>query len=191
MPDISKPNGGYSGPSLPEATGYPTMVPRFRAPLPAEVRVESASSSARLEPEALYKVYSAEMQEFVVDAPVALISQMIGKSVIRLKDALKEEDELQRENHISVGVELFWGVCRFIGTSEGLDDVLSVILAALGAHRSVPYSRAELVAVIGVLEKVRRNPIPSQAELSLICDSLEQAGFDINAPLAQADLQSE
>ncbi|SRR6266404_9265826 len=145
-------------------------------------------SEESIEPAKLYEYFSPETGQFVVDAPLGLISKALGVSLQRLRDAVQEQDELEKENHIAMCWSNLFGLVQYLGNWPTFDEVLALLFAAFESHRSFQYDTADLVALQRVLEVVRRNPLPTESELLLIYDSLEAAKFDLNLALAHTDL---
>jgi len=183
-----KPNGrstfiGHYEPAVFELPSFPvTQVPE---PQPGSY---TPPSSGAISVERLYGYHSATAAKVVVEAPAALISQIVGESLVHLGRAIREQEELARENHVAVALEILSGIAKFVGTHPNFDDLLSTLLVAIAAHRTTPYSRTELTSLANILEQVRTNPTPTFEKLSELYDSLEAAGFDLNAPLAGVEL---
>ena len=141
-----------------------------------------------IETRELYRVFSPHKKDFTAEATIARISQTAADCLPHLVEAISEPDELQRENHAALAFAEIFRLARFVGRYSSFDDALALILSALAAHRSAPYSPRELVVFRGILEKLRRNPVPTEADLSSLHNTLIDAGFDLNAPFAGLDL---
>ena len=148
-------------------------------------------ASEQIDPVNMYRYYSPALGKFEADAPVALVSGALAEVLARLREALQETGELERENHMAVAVSTFCGISRYVGISNALDDAFATILTAIEAHRTIPYSRKEIIVLENVFERLRRSPIPNQDQLDAICEALEEGGFDLNAPVAGVDLYEE
>jgi hypothetical protein len=164
----------------------PTPHPR-RSPV-SRVEDPTPTPGETIDPWDLYKYYSPAQGQFRADAPIAEASRRVGDVLGNLRAAGKEENELERENHVAIAVGKLYGLAALTGEYPGFDDALSAVLTGVDAHRVAVYSRREIVALERVLESLRRSPNPSGEELSSIYDTLTAAGFDLNAPLGGADI---
>ncbi|HSZ77197.1 MAG TPA: hypothetical protein VK775_07340 [Chthoniobacterales bacterium] len=145
-------------------------------------------SQDRIEARRLYEFFSVETGKFEVDVPVAIISETLATSLQRVRSALAEANELEKENHISLAWSNVLGLARFIGVWPAFDEAVSLLFTAFEVHRAAPYNPPELIALQKVLEMLRRNPLPTDTEINVIYESLEAAHFDLNAPLAGVNL---
>ncbi|MGA3177478.1 MAG: hypothetical protein ABSE19_09030 [Candidatus Acidiferrum sp.] len=144
-----------------------------------------------LEPAKLYEFFSRETGSFEVDVPIAIASRAFGESLERMRAAMDEPDQLERENHISLAWSKALGLARFVGTWPAFDEALSILFTVFEGHRTIPYRTSELIGLQKVLEILRRNPLPGDEGIGLIFDSLVEAGFDLNAPLAGLTLDED
>lgn len=186
-------NGKYVAPVHPESTGG-ELQPRRQAKIidiTTASEIPALRSEQAIEIEKLYEFFSHETGKFEVDVPVALISQTLGASLQRLRNAAAETNQLERENHVSLAWSNLLGLARFVGTWPAFDDAASLLFTAFETHRATPYVVTELVALQKALEMLRRNPLPTEEEISVIFDSLEGAAFDLNKPLAEIDLDED
>lgn len=183
-----KPNGEAAESMLNLVPESSYITGQREAPSARHVFVSKPLLTEHIDPQDLYRVFSPEEKGFVVDAPIARISQSVAECLPHIVQAINEADELQRENHVSLALPNVFALARFAGVSTNFDDALALLLGALAAHRSAPYSRDELLALQRTLEKLRRNPTPTDEDVSLLYSSLEDAGFDLNAPLEGLDL---
>lgn len=168
--------------SLPESAQHPPVV---------EIRLvgeQKSKKSDKLDVVGLYTLYSQRSARHETDVPIALIALKLGEAVERLRNALAEEDELQRENYMSVGLALFFETAVYVGVSPAFDEVFTFLSISVAAHRSSPYSPSEVNALVKALEKMRQNPYPSSEDVGEIYDSLSSSGFDVNAPFADIEL---
>lgn len=145
----------------------------------------------KIDPFGLYKYFSPAKGEFQTDALLAEISSRVSAALEGLGKAVRENDELQRENHISVAVGKLYALALMVGAYDNFDDAISAILTAVEAHKTSVYSRSEIVAIQGALEILKRSPNPGTSELTLLYEILERAGFDLNAPLTDVDIVGE
>lgn len=149
------------------------------------------TTEERIEVFDLYKYYSPQKGDFQSDAPLAEMASRLGDALAALTDALKEEDELQRENHIAVAVGKLYAMAPLVGVYEHFDEAISAVLTGVDAHKTSVYTRVEMVALRKVLEVLRRSPNPGDEDLTLISETLAAAGFDLNSPLAGIDLSED
>ena len=154
-------------------------------------RTYEKETPGQIEPRALYEFYSHESRSFEVDVPIAVISRILEESIARLRLAASEQDQLEVENHVSVAWSRVKSLARYIGTWPAFDDAISLVFVSFETHRAVPYNTRELVSLQKVLEMMRRNPLPTDDETGIIFDALENAGFNLDAPLAEVDLNRE
>jgi hypothetical protein len=145
-------------------------------------------SQRSIDPRRLYEFYSIETEKFETDVPVALISETFSTSLQRLRSAIAESNELEKQNHVSLAWSNVLGLARFIGVWAAFDDAVSLLFTAFETHRAAPYKLPELIALQKIMEMLRRNPLPTDDEINVIYDSLESANFDMNAPLAGVNL---
>jgi hypothetical protein len=187
-------NGKYieSAQNVTAASGLPEG---FRTISPvAEVRIvgdPKPKTSEKLDVASLYAHYSRETSRYETDVPIALIALRIGQAIERLRSALTEVDELQRENYISLGLAIFFETAVYVGFSSAFDEAFSLLSVSIVAHRTSPYSPSEVSALLKALEIMRQSPSPSDNDLDTIYNLLETAGFDVNAPLAGIELGDE
>jgi hypothetical protein len=193
MPDTdsSSANGKYIASTSPQSTGG-ELESRKQAKIISiatghETRPDIGTKQP-IEPTKLYEYFSRETGRFEVDVPVALISDAFATSLQHLRSAAGEANELERENHVSLAWSNIIGLARFVGTWPAFDEAISMLFTAFETHRATPYKLSELVALQKVLEMLRRNPLPTDDEINLIFESLENASFDLNAPLAGINL---
>lgn|SRR5208282_2577072 len=139
----------------------------------------------------LYKYYSPQSGGFQSDAPLAGIAARLEDTLVPLRAALGEEDELQRENHIAVMLGKLYGMAVLVGIYDNFDEAISAVLTAVDAHKTTVYARGEIVALQKVLEVLRRSPNPGDDDLTLIFETLGSAGFDLNSSLAGIDLSED
>lgn len=158
---------------------------------PIRVVEPVAPPGETIAPEKLYQYFSQETGRFEVDAPIGVISKTLGEVLERLRQAGQESGELQRENHIALAWSVLYALVPFLGNWPSFDDAMSVLFAAIQSHRSSPYQVSELIPLRKVLEMLRRNPAPTDQEITLICEVLETADFDLNAPMRGIDLREE
>lgn len=155
--------------------------------LTREVTYQKQSQES-IDPQVLYEFYSPESKAFQVDVPIALISRALGDSLERLRLALTEVDQLEKENYISVAWSGLKKLARYVGTWSTFDDALSLLFTSFETHKTQPYNVKELVALQKVLEMLRRKPIPSEDDIDTIFEVLQDTGFDLDAPFAGVDL---
>jgi hypothetical protein len=153
------------------------------------IRPAEAPSSPESMPIAkMYAVYSDEHKAFTVDAPIAMVSKILEECLEHFRAAAAEENELERENHVSVGWSHVRLLGNFIDNWPTFDEALSLLLNAFLVHRTWPYGTKELVATQKVLEMMRRRPVPTDEDIVTFYDVLDDSGFDLNAPLSGVEL---
>jgi hypothetical protein len=145
----------------------------------------------KIEPTQLYEYYSRETGKFEVDAPIAIISKTLADCLARVRRAAEETDEVQRENHVSLAWSNILELVSFLGSWPSFDEALTLIFTAMESHRSNPYTSRELVTLQKVLELLRRNPVPTDDDISVIYESLDSGQFDLNAPVIGLNLVEE
>lgn len=150
-----KPNGGADQSLLNTVYERAYVTGQRDAPSRGNVVVSKPHLAEHIDPQDLYRVFSPKEKGFVVEAPIARISQSVAECLPHILKAINEPDELQRENHVSLGLGKIFGLARFVGVSTNFDDALALLLGALAAHRLAPYTRGELVALQRTLEKLR------------------------------------
>jgi hypothetical protein len=182
-------SGPINGKALGDQTGSDLPLPgsrkmgvgqTFRIKIISEPELVSED---RIEPWELYKYYSRAKGDFQADARIAEISSKITNALTSLRNAAREDDELQRENHVAIAVGKLYALSAVMGEYEHFDEALSAILTAIDAHKTSVYSRTELIALQKTLEVLRRSPNPHDEDLSLIHETLLAARFDLNSPL--------
>lgn len=146
------------------------------------------STEESIDPAKLYEYFSPDKNEFVVDVPLGLIAKELAAIVHRFRQAIQESDELERENHVALAWSNLFGLAHFLGTWPTFDEALAILFAAFESHRTSPYNAKELVTLQKVLEILRRTPAPTDDQLSVIYDSLEDSDFDLNLALGAVDL---
>jgi hypothetical protein len=159
-------------------------------PASSETRLKFGTQDA-IDPTKLYQFYSPETGKFEVDVPVAVISQIFALSLQHLRSAAGEANELQRENHVSLAWSQLIKLARFVGTWPAFDEAVAMLFTAFETHRATPYKLPEIIVLQKVVEILRRNPLPTDNEINLIFESLDNAAFDLNAPFAGINLDED
>ena len=137
-----------------------------------------------IDPVKLYEYFASDKGEFVVDVPIGIISKTLAASVQRVRQAIQELDELERENHLTMAWSNLFGLSRYLGSWPTFDEAYSLLVSAFESHRSAPYGNPEMIALQKVIEMLRRNPVPTDSEIGLIYEWLESTNFDLNMALA-------
>lgn len=178
-----------SGVTAPTGGEFPSQSPKKVIDIGKHLKLgQELVSEESIEPTRLYEYFSEKSGQFEIDAPLALISQTLAESLKHLKEAVLEQDQLERENHVSLAWSTLFRLAGYFGTWPAFDEALSLLFTAYESHRESPYSTSDFVALQKVLEMLRRNPLSTDDEITLIYDSLQSADFDLNAPLHGVDL---
>ena len=94
-----KPNGEAAESMLNLVPESSYITGQREAPSARHVFVSKPLLTEHIDPQDLYRVFSPEEKGFVVDAPIARISQSVAECLPHIVQAINEADELQRENH--------------------------------------------------------------------------------------------
>lgn len=184
-------NGKYTSSGYESPTGgdIGTQRPTNVVEITSHLRTPSETQTPEyIEPQKLYEYFSSDTGQFVVDAPLGIISKSLAASLQRLRQAVQESDELEKENHVALAWSNLFGLARYLGMWAPFDEALALLFSAFESHRSAPYDTKDLVALQKVLEMLRRNPLPTDAEISLVYDCLDAVNFDLNAAFSAVDL---
>ena len=103
----------------------------------------------------------------------------------RIEDALAQpEDDLEFEHRCL----LFWREIRrlseFLGKSEEANEIIGAFLTAEATERANPTSRPKALALQRAIRLAAESTLLTTTVVDEVCDILEVAGFDLNAPLA-------
>jgi hypothetical protein len=184
----SKTNGHFK-------EGHPSGITGLVAAHPGNIVVQQTvsyeASAPMTDVVALYRYFEPVGRTFRADASLSRITEVVVEVISLLRAARTVADEISRENEVSVALGRLAQLLRHGGSSATFDEFVNLLLVAVNGHRGRPYAFKELVALEGALELLERSPTPSEDAVDAAYDSLQKAGFDINAPLKGVEVNDE
>lgn len=136
-------------------------------------------------PERLY----AEISDQPTIPIVIRVREILSRSISHLDGALANYDEeLERENSIELAIGTFHQLDRLSDLSTLFQDAVTLVQMAAANHRTVPYSKKEIVALKTNLLTIRGNVRMKSEVLDKCMDTFMNAGFDLSGSLARIDL---
>jgi len=145
------------------------------------------SSGQKISPKALYRAHLPPGVESETPKTIKLIEN-IHQSLTFLASALHAENEIERESIMNSFSESIFELTFFPSKSKEFKDSIHLIHTAVEAHKKDPYNRKEILVLQEVLNQVRQDLHVADETLDKCVDLLETAGFDINAPIGEIEL---
>lgn len=150
-------------------------------------KYDDPSSGQKILPEALYRVYLPPGAESETPKTTMLIEK-IHQSLTFLASALGAGNEIERESVMNSFSESIFELIFFPIKSKEFKDCIHLIHTAVEAHKKDPYNRKEILVLQEVLNQVRQDLHMADETIDKCVDLLETAGFDINAPIVEVEL---
>ena len=151
-----------------------------------EIKKETLKDE-KIEPEGLYRpTLDAEVVSEV--SQIFGIRDIIQNAIDLLSNALPLDDEIERECELNLFTELIFVLSAYIRINKNFKDAICLVQTAVIAHIKNIYSRPQIVALQKVLSLMRNNIFMNKDVLNDCVDILEDAEFDINAPLSEVEL---
>jgi hypothetical protein len=105
-----------------------------------------------------------------------------------LDEALRNsDDEIERETIMTYFAEDIFKLNMFLKINENFKDAICLLETAVIAQNSSVYNREEIWALKKVLDLMRNNIYMNEDKFNECYDILEEAGFDLNAPIGDVD----
>lgn len=148
---------------------------------------EESGIDQKISPESLYRAKVPSDEDFEIPK-VVKIREIIRECMDRLSNALIFEDEVERESEMNLITQSIFELAGFIKINKVFKDAICLIQTAVEAQTKCVYTRPQIVALQKVLSLMKDNIFMDEHTLDECGDILEAADFDINAPLARAEL---
>lgn len=139
-----------------------------------------------LSAESLYKSIAPDNQD---DVPVMLkLFSLINDYGRHLYEALKNyDDEGIRETEMTLFQPLIYEVDYLEPVSGNFRDVITALKVAIFSHNASPYKKEQIVSLIKVIERLKKNVGVDDKAIDEILDTLE-THFNIAGPFEGVDL---
>jgi len=136
--------------------------------------------------ESLYKSVAPDNQD---DVPVMLkLFKLINDYGRHLYEALKNyDDEGIRETEMTLFQPLIYEVDYLEPVSNNFRDVITALKVAIFSHNARPYKKEQIVSLIKVIERLKKNVGVDDKAIDEILDILE-THFNIAGPFEVVDL---
>jgi len=149
---------------------------------------EEISGDQKISPEILYSVKLPEEEKDVETSKILKFRQIIQEAMDFLSNALKIDDEIEKESVMNLFTESVFKLTGFIRINKNLKDAICLVQTAVEGEIKSVYERDKILALKKVLVLMKDNIFMDEERLDKCFDILESAGFDLNAPLAGVEL---
>lgn len=146
-----------------------------------------SASDKKISPQALYKVYLPTGVESETPRTIQLFEK-IQHSLSFLSRALDTEDEIERESIMNSFAESIFELTFLPTKSKEFKDAIFLTHTAIEAHKKEIYERREILALRYALDIIKDNLYAGDERLDKCVELLEMAGFDVNAPIGEVEL---
>ncbi len=139
----------------------------------------------KITPEKLYKT----PQEGHFNVPDILrVRQVTNELIHHLDEALENlDDEIERETIMTYFSDDIYKLNMFLKINENFKDAICLLETAIIAQNASVYTRDKIIALQKFLEIMRNNIYMNNNTLDNCFDILEDAEFDLNAPMGDID----
>ncbi len=141
--------------------------------------------TGKVEPEKLYRLSDKES----FDVPMILKVRKVINELINHIDNAREnaDDEVERENIMTYFTEDTFKLNMFLEINDNFRDAICLLETAVIAQNTSVYDKSKIYSLREVLNLMRSNIYMDEKILDTCYDKLEEAGFDLNAPMRDAD----
>ncbi|RLC34412.1 hypothetical protein DRH14_03065 [Candidatus Shapirobacteria bacterium] len=112
------------------------------------------------------------------------IKDIIQEAMDYLSDALNADEEIERESVINLFAESIFKLSVFMGINKSLKDAICLIQTAIEKQVKNVYEKDKILSLKKALALIKDNILMDEETLDKCFDILEDARFDLNAPLA-------
>jgi len=141
----------------------------------------------KMSPETLYRVV-APVREDIETPKILRVREIIQEAMNYLSNALNIDEEIERESVMNLFTESIFKLSVFIKVNKNLKDAICLIQTAVEKHIKSVYERDKILSLTNALALMKDNVLMDEETLDKCFDILEDAGFDLNAPLAGVKL---
>ena len=148
---------------------------------------EKIGVTQKISPEKLYRVV-APVREDIETPKILRFREIIQEAMDYLSNALNIDEEIERESVMNLFTESIFKLSVFIKVNKNLKDAICLIQTAVEKQIKSVYERDKILSLTNALELMKDNVLMDEETLDKCFDILEDAGFDLNAPLAGVKL---
>jgi hypothetical protein len=141
----------------------------------------------KISPETLYRVV-APVSEDIESPKILRVREIIQEAMDYLSNALNIDEEIERESVMNLFTESIFKLSVFIKVNKNLKDAICLIQTAVEKQIKNVYERDKILSLVKALALMKNNVLMDEETLDKCFDILEDAGFDLNAPLAGVKL---
>ena len=141
----------------------------------------------KIPPEILYRV-PAPVREDIETPKILRVREIIQEAMDYLSNALKIDEEIERESVMNLFAESIFKLSVFIKVNKNLKDAICLIQTAVEKQIKSVYEKDKILSLTNALALMKDNVLMDEETLDKCFDILEDAGFDLNAPLAGVKL---
>ncbi len=135
--------------------------------------------------EALYRV---PIREDIETPRILRVREIVQEAMDYLSNALNIDEEIERESVMNLFAESIFKLSFFIKVNKNLKDAICLIQTAVEKQIKNVYERDKILSLAKALALMKNNVLMDEETLDKCFDILEDAGFDLNAPLAGVKL---
>lgn len=180
-------NGGYKENSIATQV-FPQRLSKFLSM--EQIVQERELISKKEQSVSIEKFYETKFtfEEDVFIPKILKIKEIIIESQNSLKEALENDYEIERESIMNLFTQSILKLVGFIKINQNFKHAINILQTAVEGQFKDVFNREKILALQNVLELMKDNIFMSEEKLDDCYDTLENAGFNLNAPLGEVEL---